>query len=798
MGRRKKIEPVVPSVDLVRFGWYSETETIGQILIRQIKNTASFTTGVSVAPRVILWTDPEQHWESVIDDLKQQLQELYILGLYSPEKRTGPAIWLKCIEAGRIPVNHPENVIPIFYLPGISLQQLSDAEHCPKELQPLVEYLYRGVAWHHPNGRDWTPFAFLSSDPGGLELDISKNEATKTALLRALPMLMGEKAQNLKNDHIDAGFINHLLAPDFPREILRWMNNPRTIKARKGKDEWAAFVDQSEKEYGIHPEKDGEFRAAQLLAERKDVWKKVWDRFTESPQNYPELIKLLGRVDLPKGIPESELESYLAYNETKEKELASTFISLKNKRRDQIAPLIIELEKSHGHRRDWVWSKVQLSQFACALETLVRLAQLTEKPMNAPTTNELAEFYAKEGWKVDAALLDTLACCLTRDHEEPIKEVAQILYFNWLDISARNLQDAIRREGNKIKPRLEPVKALEGRIILFVDGLRIDLANHLINQLKFMGHQTDMVWDWSPIPSITQTAKYYVSPINHLIKGDTTYTELNPKIIETGQILTTERFEELLKKNGIQVVDNLSTGDPNGKAWTESGTIDQIGHNEGWLLSRRINQEILGLVQRIDSLIKAGWREILIVTDHGWMLVPMTFNKIELPKYLTDLKWGRCAVLRETSQTDNHLMPSFWNDMVSVTSPQGAGCYRSGMQYSHGGISLQELVVPRIIIKTGLSGSLDSKITSHRWIGLRCQVQIKNPIKELKVDIRTRAADPDASIIEGHLPRELSSDGTVSLPITNPDDEGKEGYIVIVDKEGQIVHSISTIIGGKS
>ena len=76
MGRRKKLEPVVPAVDLTSFGAYDDTETIGHILEKRLKNQASFTTGVTVAPCVILWTDPEGQWKSIINDLKQKLPEL--------------------------------------------------------------------------------------------------------------------------------------------------------------------------------------------------------------------------------------------------------------------------------------------------------------------------------------------------------------------------------------------------------------------------------------------------------------------------------------------------------------------------------------------------------------------------------------------------------------------------------------------------------------------------------------------------------------------------------------------------
>jgi hypothetical protein len=795
MGRRKKVIPVVPSVDLASFGLFEEDETIGQILIKRIKNAGSFTTGVAIKPCVILWTDPERQWEGVINDLKEELPELYILGDYSPENRTGPAIWLKCIESKTISVNH-EDIIPIFYLPGISMQHLNDAENCEKEIQPLVEYLNRGAVWHHPNGRDWTPYLFLSTEPGGLQLKVSKDESTKKALLRALPVIMNEKAKDLSVNHIDSDFINHLVAPDFIREILIWMNNPKVIMKRRSKEEWESFSDQSEREYCFHPDRDGEIRAAQLLTERKGPWLKVWERFFESPNNYPNLVKLLHKVDPPIDKNEKEMDSYPAYNTIREEQLADSLTELKGKRRDEIVPIIMNLNQEHGLRRDWVWARVQLSQYAIAIEHLAKLAQLTEKPLNASSTIELGDLYANEGWKVDKVLMDSLACCLSIIHEEPILEIANILYYEWIDRSAKNLQEAIFREGNILIPKLETVSAKEGRLILFVDGLRYDISKFLLIQLSYMGYKIDMSWDWSPIPSITQTAKYYVSPINHLLNGDETCLDLNPKILETGQTINHQRFNGLLSKNDIEIIDNQSYGDPNGKGWTESGTIDQKGHSDGWMISRRINQVIQDLALRIDALIKHGWKEVLIVTDHGWLMVPMSFDKADIPKNITDLKWGRCAVLKETSQTDFQLIPWFWSDMIKTTSPPGASCFRNGMQFSHGGISLQELVVPRILVTEDGIDTNESRISEHRWIGLRCQIQIENPRRENKVDIRKRINDPESSLIEGRIARETSPDGTISLPIGDPDNEGLDAFVVIIDEEGKIVHYSPTTIGG--
>ena len=49
------------------------------------------------------------------------------------------------------------------YLPGVARHQLRAADQCPWELQPLVELLYRGTIWTHPNGRDWSLEAFFQT-----------------------------------------------------------------------------------------------------------------------------------------------------------------------------------------------------------------------------------------------------------------------------------------------------------------------------------------------------------------------------------------------------------------------------------------------------------------------------------------------------------------------------------------------------------------------------------------------------------------------------------------------------------
>jgi len=77
---------------------------------------------VQAAPACILWPDRDRQWEAVIPLLQSELPELLILGEYHPEKRTGPAIWLRCAIAGKTD--------------DIELPSRKTADHLPARSQP--------------------------------------------------------------------------------------------------------------------------------------------------------------------------------------------------------------------------------------------------------------------------------------------------------------------------------------------------------------------------------------------------------------------------------------------------------------------------------------------------------------------------------------------------------------------------------------------------------------------------------------------------------------------------------------
>ena len=75
-------------------------QTVLSRLVKAILNAAAYNPEVQAAPACILWPDKDRQWEAVIPRLQKELPQLYVLGDYSPENRTGLAIWLRCVLAG--------------------------------------------------------------------------------------------------------------------------------------------------------------------------------------------------------------------------------------------------------------------------------------------------------------------------------------------------------------------------------------------------------------------------------------------------------------------------------------------------------------------------------------------------------------------------------------------------------------------------------------------------------------------------------------------------------------------------
>lgn len=337
------------------------------LLAQEVRASAAYNSNVQAAPNVILWTDKLRQWESALPMLQAALPELIVLGDYAPERKIGPAIWIKCVVEGVLPdVALPADRTPIVYLPGYERRDLRAIAACPDSLKPLAELQYRGCWWIYSNaGRDWTVNAFLVSSNGGAGLDVAKDEKTQQVMLRVLPEILESERDDLSNRRLEAADFNKLVSSDPVRDLLSWMNDSQACRERWESSRWQALVGICETEYHFNPELDGELTAAELLCQRQGVWEGVWQRFLESCTHYPQLPQLLLKVQADLAASGA---SYPSINASEEQQLERDLNGLLQLDPAKARLSIGQLESRHAERRNWVWHALAMAVSERALQ----------------------------------------------------------------------------------------------------------------------------------------------------------------------------------------------------------------------------------------------------------------------------------------------------------------------------------------------------------------------------------------------------------------------------------------------
>lgn len=757
---------------------------------------AKFNKSVQEGPAAILWTDAERQWVSIVSRLRAAGMPILSLGDYDLDTLQGPAIWLKCALAGKLPEVALSEGTPVLYLPGVSRADLRAIESCPRHLQPIAELQYRGVFWTQVNSKDWTVNAFLGSKKGGLGLDVAQDKSTQEAMLRALDALMDTPIEQLAGKHLKAADFDHLLVADPVRDVLTWMNDPAATRTNWGEGRWAAFVGRCRQDLGLHPEKDGELTAAEWLAAGQGTWSQVWERYAEAHARYPHVLELLRRVGPPRDLL-TDRAGYPKANDDAEATLRAEFESFSQLTRTDAQKKLEDLEKRHAERRHQLWAQMDLAPLARALEHLAKLGVLASTPLHGNVA-EMAARYCEQMWTVDNAAVSAMGCVHAKPDLSAVESVLRTLYVPWLEDCARHLQEQAKREGgiggNPVLKEPEPAAYVAGLCMVFVDGLRYDIANRLVDLLQTAGHDIQLDAAWTSVPSVTASGKPWVSPIAHRVTGSASDSDFEPGVKGEGKALNTHHFRRLLAEEGWQYLTSSESGDVNGKAWTEAGDLDNYGHQNGMKLARDMDRLVLPIAERIQELAEAGWRRIRVVTDHGWLLVPGGMPKVDLPKYMANTRWGRCAVLKENAKTDFLTLGWGWAPEVPIAMAPGISSFIAGAEYAHGGLSLQESLIPVINIKTKSSGqskpTLDVK--SIQWNGLRCRIEVSGNASGVWADIRAKAADASSTLVSTAKPVQ---DGKASLVVSNDEAEGQAAFVVLYDESGELLAKQHTVIG---
>lgn len=132
-----------------------------------------------------------------------------------------------------------------------------------------------------------------------------------------------------------------------------------------------------------------------------------------------------------------------------------------------------------------------------------------------------------------------------------------------------------------------------------------------------------------------------------------------------------------------------------------------------------------------------------------------------------------------------------------MACPPGAGSYLAGVEYAHGGVSLQETVIPVLRIAGAERVGASARVVEVKWTGAKCRILVSGDHADMRVDIRSSQTDPDSSYLTDKQAREITTDGrvTVFLEDDGNADSGIQAEVVLLDSAGQVVHALSTVLG---
>jgi hypothetical protein len=689
----------------------------------------------------------------------------------------------------------------VVYLPGVSRAELRAIESCSRELQPLAELQYRGVFWSQANTKDWTLSAFLSSKKGGLGLDVAQDKATQEALGQALAagVLLERTVEGLKGRQINAEWLHSLLAPNPTRDLLAWLNEPEAVQKQWGGVHWDVFTKRCKGDFGIDPAADGVLVAAEMLAKGAGKWAAVAELYRDSYTSFPNVFDLLAKVQPPQLGLFDDLGQFAGYprvNEERESALRCVLSDCAFMDDVQARTAILAAEKEHGARRGWLWSSMGKSPLATALRHLARLAELSVALPSGKDPGQLALSYQEVGWKVDEAALRALGTVQAKVDLEAVSAAVRVVYLPWAEELAKRFQDAVKSIGGlPHRQHLSSSGSQPGGVCtVFVDGLRYDVAVQLTERLEEHG-KTTLEGRWTSMPSVTASGKAWCSPVAHLASGDKSCADFEPQVSHSGKPLSGYNFRKLLTESAVQPLEKHETGDPTGKAWTESGDLDHYGHEHGVRLARDLDMQLNQVIERILELKQAGWKRFRIVTDHGWLLMPGGLPKTGLPKHQAETRWGRCAVLKESAYGTPLTFGWDWCKDVQIAFAPGVSCFIAGSEYAHGGLSLQECWVPVITLEAEEASGVAGEVTiqSVTWKSLRCIVEVSSELSGLKVDVRTKPALASSTLVASVKGVE---GGKANLAITDDEYLGCAAVVVVLSPSDEVLQKMPTTIGG--
>jgi PglZ domain len=353
-----------------------------------------------------------------------------------------------------------------------------------------------------------------------------------------------------------------------------------------------------------------------------------------------------------------------------------------------------------------------VQQVAHAIEELARLERAAD----------LVFAFAERWWDIDRLHLRVRAACNRVSGLERVRRVADLSHFHCVDTVNDRFSAHVEEEAVWPPDRTAAVRDLADvlwgtttgrRGIVISDALRWDLARALGDALSL-----EMKPMMATIPTTTPFGMTALLPIESSALKVSFQKGVAIKTDEGVNLATRDGRKAFLaaavrKKRGEQSIgfidmeDVLKGGElPNTRIVAVfDNTIDEQGHKGIEELPGLAEQLVAKLRRAVERLHEAGIPEVHVVTDHGFLLLPSDMvNGLGKPSVFAgqvlrrESRW--CALKPDAPVTELiRLRLPTGQESIVLGFPRGVRTLVETDDFLHGGLSLQETVIPHAVSK---------------------------------------------------------------------------------------------------
>lgn len=364
-----------------------------------------------------------------------------------------------------------------------------------------------------------------------------------------------------------------------------------------------------------------------------------------------------------------------------------------------------------------------------ALELVDRI-QRAATPAGGSAGGDLVSWYLKDGVPVDAAYRAFIFAAGTRDDDEPwsddfdsLEEEISRRYRDWVDAVQHALISRVERDGwplaglprqsETYRTAVEPLLAAGHRVAYFlVDALRYDLAVALRDKLG-AAFQIELRSAGALLPSKTRLGMAALAPDDGTrlavnVDGAEWTVHLGERPLNTaadrdawyqeykGDQVAITRLDQWNKKGKKQdVADSVRL------MVVRTTDIDNVGETGSESVFRAALEGLMNdLTRGIKRAFDRGFTHVVVATDHGFLYLPhrQPGDEITPPTGGQFIKQPRYAI--GAVDPADHLLcmeePELGYQLASgrVALPRTLGTFGKPGFYGHGGLSLQEALIP--------------------------------------------------------------------------------------------------------